>query len=177
MALTLTWRNDDREIAAFRTAIAAIAPGSRVLATSFPEDYQQRRNPAIFPLVHVAAFAVIDREVFLPSLFSFATPLRFTTPPRTLDDNAQLAAHWVDWQPSPAFDAADGETRQKVSVFGRWNFLYDSYLTTTDWSRWPEDYDYLIDYHFDPHPNPVPALLTEVVHGDWFTIYRIHPPQ
>jgi hypothetical protein len=176
IALTLTWRDYDHEIAAFRAAAAKIEPGARVLATAFPEDYQQRRNPAIFPLVHVAAYAVIDRDVFLPSLFTFATPLRFTTPPRTLEDNARLAAHWRDWLPSAAFTGTDAATRQAVSAFGQRNFLYDSYLTTIDWSRWPEDYDYLVDYRFEPAGNPVPALLTEVARGDWFTIYRIHPP-
>jgi hypothetical protein len=35
----------------------------------------------------------------------------------------------------------------------------------------------LIDLDFGRQENPVPALLTEVRRGSYFTIYRIHPPQ
>jgi hypothetical protein len=177
VALSLTWSGYEGDVAEFRAADRRIAPGSRVLATAFPVDYQQRRDPAIFPLVHLAAFSVIDRDAFLPSLFSFATPLRFRADTRDPTAFAFQPMEKIVWQPrNPAFASADAATRQAVEDLAERNRLSDSYLSVVDWAHWPEDFDYLVVFHFDSRANPVPALLTEVAQGRTFTIYRIHPP-
>ncbi len=178
IALSVTWSGYERDVAEFRVADQQIARGSRVLATSFPVDYQQRRDPAIFPLVHLAAFSVIDRDAFLPSLFSFATPLRFTADTRDPTAFAFRPMEKIVWQPrNPAFASADAATKRAVEDLAERNRLDDSYLSVVDWAHWPEDFDYLVVFHFDSRANPVPALLTEVAQGRIFTIYRIHPPQ
>jgi len=178
IALSVTWSGYERDIAEFRAADQQIEPGARVLATSFPTDYQQRRDPAIFPLVHLAAFTVIERDAFLPSLFSFATPLRFTADKRDPTEFALAPMEPIVWQPrDAAFASADAATRSAVADLAERNRMNDSYLSVIDWAHWPEDYDYLVVYHFDTVTNPVPALLTEVVRGRIFTIYRIHSPQ
>jgi hypothetical protein len=178
IALTITWSGYERDIAEFRAADQQIERGARVLATSFPDDYQQRRDPAIFPLVHLAAFSVIDRDAFLPSLFSFATPLRFTADRRDPTEFAFARMEKIVWQPrDAAFASADAATGNAVADLAQRNRMNDSYLSVIDWAHWPEDYDYLVVYRFDTAANPVPALLTEVARGRIFTIYRIHPPQ
>jgi hypothetical protein len=178
VALAITWSDYERDIAEFRAADQQIDRGARVLATPFPTHYQQRRDPAIFPLVHLAAFSVIDRDVFLPSLFSFATPLRFTTDRRDPTESAFAPREKIVWQPrDAAFASADDATRSAVANLAEASRLNDSYLSVVDWAHWPEDFDYLIAFHFDAAANPVPALLTEVARGRIFTIYRIHAPQ
>jgi hypothetical protein len=178
IALSITWSGYERDFAEFRGADQKIERGARVLATAFPDDYQRRRDPAIYPLVHLAAFSVIDRDVFLPSLFSFATPLRFTTDARDPTASAFAAMEKIVWQPrNAAFASADAATRNAVESLAETNRLNDSYLSVIDWAHWPDDFDYLIVFHFDAATNPVPALLTEVAKGRIFTIYRIHPPQ
>jgi hypothetical protein len=178
IALSITWSGYEQDIVAFRAADQQIERGARVLATSFPDDYQRRRDPAIFPLVHLAAFSVIDRDVFLPSLFSFATPLRFTADTRDPTLFAFAPMEKIVWQPRDAtFASTDAPTRSAVADLAERNRMNDSYLSVIDWSHWPEDYDYLVLFHFETTTNPVPALLTEVAKGRIFTIYRIHPPQ
>jgi hypothetical protein len=178
IVLAVTWHGHARDIAEFRAADQALKRGSRVLATAFPGDYQRRREPAIFPLVHLAAFSVIDRDVFLPSLFAFATPLRFTAYTHGRSASRFAPVHKIVWQPrDAAFASADTATRRAVEGLAQRNLLNDSYLSVVDWAHWPEDFDYLIDFHFEPAANPVPAMLTEVARGRIFTIYRIHPPR
>jgi hypothetical protein len=178
VALAFTWSGYEKDFAEFRAADQKIERGARVLATSFPEDYLQRRDPAIFPLLHLAAFSVIDRDAFLPTLFSFATPLRFTADTRDPTAFAFTPKEKIVWQPrDTAFAAADPDTRRAVAALAELNRLNDSYLSVIDWAHWPEDFDYLVTYDFDGATNPVPALLTEVARGRIFTIYRIHPPQ
>jgi len=178
VALSFTWSGYERDIAEFRAADQKIERGARVIATSFPNDYQQRRDPAIFPLVHLAALSVIDRDVFLPSLFSFSTPLRFTADTRDPMAFAFAPLEPIVWQPrDPAFAAADATTRRAVEELAEINRLNDSYVSAIDWAHWPEDFDYLVAFHFETAANPVPSLLTEVARGRIFTIYRIHPPQ
>jgi hypothetical protein len=52
----------------------------------------------------------------------------------------------------------------------------DAFTSRIDWSDWPENFDYVVDFHLGRPGNPVPALLTELARGSYFTIYRIHPP-
>jgi hypothetical protein len=177
-ALSITWAGYERDIAEFRAADQKIARGARVLAASFPSDYQQRRDPAIFPLVHLAAFTVIDRDAFLPTLFTFATPLRFTVDRRDPTEFAFAPMETLVWQPrDAAFATADAATRAAVAELAERNRLNDSYLSVIDWAHWPEDYDYLVVFHFEAATNPLPALLTEAARGRIFTIYEIHPPR
>jgi hypothetical protein len=177
--LTVTWQSYAHDFAEFRAATAAIDRGSRVLAVPMPNDYVQQRSPAIFPYGHLAALAVIERDVFLPQMFTLATPLRFTRDRRDLTENLRISKTGkpLEWHPADRFAAADAETIRQVQTLGQSSFWNDSFLSAVDWSRWPEDYDYLVDVHFAPADNPVPALLTEVARGSFFVIYKIHPPQ
>jgi hypothetical protein len=121
---------------------------------------------------------VIDRQVFLPQIYTVATPLAFTREGKAIDSDTLARRRTVRWHPaSPAFAAVGPETVRRVEDVGQRISDHDLYTSTIDWSNWPERFDYLIDFHLGRLGNPVPALLTEVLHGSYFTIYRIHPPQ
>jgi hypothetical protein len=84
----------------------------------------------------------------------------------------------VRWHPaSPAFASVDPDTVRQVEQVAQRITEADGFFSTIDWSDWPERFDYLIDFQQDAPGNPVPALLTEVVRGSYFTIFRVHPPR
>jgi hypothetical protein len=94
-------------------------------------------------------------------------------------ENLRDSQRPLEWHPAdPRFAAAKPETIREVEALGQSGLLDGSYFNTVDWSRWPENFDYLIVFNFKRMAgNPVAALLTPVAEGSFFTIYRIHPPQ
>jgi hypothetical protein len=113
----------------------------------------------------------------MPLLYTFATPLEFTPAGADIFSDQLAKTRKVTWHPiDPAFFGAKPETVQEVEQAGQLMSDEDLYTSTIDWSDWPERFDYLIDFHFGRPGNPVPALLSEVARGSYFTIYRIHPP-
>lgn len=41
------------------------------------------------------------------------------------------------------------------------------------WGAWPETFDYVVAIRFGNWENPVPDVLTPVVRGSFFDVYRI----
>jgi hypothetical protein len=119
----------------------------------------------------------MDRQVFMPRIYTYATPLQFTGKSKELYSETLARSRTVRWHRASAFVAADPETVLQVERVGQRISNDDTYSSTIDWSDWPERFDYLIDFHLGRPGNPVPALLTEVSRGSYFAIYRIHPPQ
>jgi hypothetical protein len=172
--LSAQWRDFDADYREFRAADVEIERGSRVIVIPFDQDFLAAQEPRL-PYWYVASLAVIDRSIFLPHLYTIATPLRFT------DGRAAAPtglARSIEWHPTAAaFAAADADTIDRVGDVMQRLSLWDLVTKTTDWSDWPEQYDYLIDLDFGKTENPVPKLLTEIRRGSYFTIYRIHPPR
>jgi hypothetical protein len=170
------WRDFDADYRAFRAADTEIERGSRVIVIPFDRD-QEVDRPRL-PYWYVASLAVIDRSVFLPHLYTIATPLRFTGGRAPGLSGPALPARRTDWEPTTTeFAASDAETIRLVRDTTLRMAPWDLVTNPIDWSDWPEQYDYLIDLDFAWKKNPVPALLTEIRRGSFFTIYRIHPPQ
>jgi hypothetical protein len=176
--ITAQWRAFDADYREFRAADALIERGSRVVAIP-PADETLRLHPQpLFPHTHVADFAVIDRDAFVPQLFTFATPLRFTAPGAALSSDQFANARTVHWRPTdPRFVSLDPRSLAQADAVGQAISDNDLVTSAIDWSDWPERFDYAVDLDFGQHTNPVPALLTEVARGSYFTLYRIHPPQ
>jgi hypothetical protein len=173
--LTDQWRVFDADYREFRAAAASIDRGSRVVV--IPVDLDERADRPRLPYWYLASLAVIDRSVFLPHLYTIATPLRFTDGRAADLVGPALAARRSAWQPGmKEFAAADAETIGAVGTVIQRMAPWDMVTNPIDWSDWPEQYDTLIDLDFGKKENPVPALLTEVRRGAIFTIYRIHPP-
>lgn len=170
------WRVFDADYREFRAAAASIDRGSRVM--TIPFDLGETADRPRLPYWYLASLAVIDRSVFLPHLYTIATPLRFKDGRAADLIGPALASRRIHWQPSEKeFAVADAETIRAVDAVIQRMAPWDTVTNPIDWSDWPEQYDTLIDLDFGQKENPVPALLTEVQHGAVFTIYRIHPPQ
>jgi hypothetical protein len=176
VTVSTQWAVFDADYREFRAADAAIETGSRVVVIPF--DLSRPEARPRLPYWYLASWAVIDRSVFLPHLYTIATPLRFTEGRAPRLSGPALAARSLDWQPTaPPFAAADAATVGQVGKVIERLSPWDMVTNPIDWSNWPEQYDYLIDLDFGRKENPVPALLTEVRQGSYFTLYRIHPPQ
>jgi hypothetical protein len=174
--LTDQWRAFDADYREFRAADVVLEQGSRVIVMPF--DRSRTGLRPLLPYWFVASFAVIDRRIFLPHLYTIATPLRFTDgrAPRLIEP--AHAVHRMDWQPTAlSFATADAKTIGQVGTVIQRLLPWDEATNPIDWSDWPEQYDYLIDIDFGRKENPVPALLSEIRQGSYFTIYRIHPPR
>lgn len=171
------WQKFDEDYREFRTASAQLERASRVVVFPFRQDFRQEPQP-LNPYNFIAAFAVIDQQVFLPNLYTFATPLDFTASGAAIRTNQLAKLRKVRWHPtSLEFVAADQETIRQVEEIGQLISIKDLYTSTIDWSDWPERFDYAIDFSLGRFENPVPSLLTEIWRGSYFSIYRIHPPQ
>jgi hypothetical protein len=176
VTLTEQWRVFDADYREFRTASSAIERGSRVMVIPF--DLCKTASRPRLPYWYLASLAVIDRSVFLPHLYTIATPLRFREGRAGDLVGPALAARRMAWQPAmPEFAGTNAATVAQVGAVIQRMATWDTVTNPIDWSDWPEQYDILIDLDFGAKVNPVPALLTEVGRGAVFTIYRVHPPQ
>ena len=170
------WRVFDADYREFRAAAAQIERGSRVMVIPF--DLGKSADRPRLPYWYVASLAVIDRSVFLPHLYTIATPLRFTEGRAAGVAWSDLQARPMEWRPTTAaFAAANAEAIRQAGDVVQRMARWDMVTNPIDWSDWPEQYDTLIDLDFGDVVNPAPALLTEVRRGNFFTIYRIHPPR
>jgi hypothetical protein len=174
---TLEWKRIDADYREFRAADGALERGSRVAV--IPVGHDLRADPAPrLPYWYVACLAVIDRQVFMPLLYTAATPLELTEEGKALNGDELAHGRKVpEWHPAdPAFAGIDPQTLRQVQIAAQRMSDDDAFTSRIDWSDWPERFDYLIDFHMGRAGNPVPALLSEVRRGSYFTIYRIHPP-
>jgi MFS family permease len=175
--VTADWRRLDADIGEFRAALGVIDRGSRVVVAQSLDDDRVPPVPSLYPYRHFAAFAVIDRDVFLPHLFSAATPLRFVSPGGRWNTDQLAVIRNPKWHPAdPAFAATDMRSQLQARAVTRAIQEFDLGTSSIDWTDWPERFDFLIAIDYGQAENPVPALLTELHRGSFFTIYRIHPP-
>jgi hypothetical protein len=171
------WTRIDADYREFRAADAKLEPGSRLAVIPIGDDLRADPAPAL-PYWYIACLAVIDRQVFMPLLYTVATPLDLTTEGKALDGNELARGRQVPaWRPTDlAFAGVDPETVRQVQWTAQRMSDDDAFTSRIDWSDWPEHFDYVVDFHLGRPGNPVPALLSELARGSYFTIYRIHPP-
>jgi hypothetical protein len=170
------WGHFDADYREFRAADAQLEQGSRLVVIPWERDFRAEPQP-LLPYWYVASFAVIDRDAFMPLLYTFATPLEFAPAGAKILSGTLAKTRQVAWRPvDPAFAEADSATIRQAEAVGQRISAADLYTSTIDWSDWPEQFDYALDLNFGRFENPVPALLTEVWRGSYFSLYRIHPP-
>ncbi len=154
-----TWHRHDAAFSEFRRASQAIEPGARLLMV------QTQREDEKFDQVywHLAAIAVIERSVFLPTLFSDRTaqPVHVTEAYEYID-----TPFGTPITPDMLRAAADPDTaRMTGEPLPTGHRLF--------WLNWPQNFDYVLHVHFGENENPMPALLRRVHHGSYFDIYRV----
>jgi hypothetical protein len=175
--VTADWRRMAADIAELRAALTVLDRSSKVVVMESTLDGRDPPAASLYPYRHLAAFAVIDRNVFLPHLFSAATPLRFVSPGGNWTTEQLAVVRNPEWHPEkPAASAAEYKTKLAVRKVTQAIQEFDLATSTVDWTDWPERFDYLIDFDYGRGENPVPALLTELHRGSYFTIFRIHSP-
>jgi hypothetical protein len=175
-AISHDWRKFDADYREFRAADVQLEHGSRVMMIPAAAGPGNRPEPR-FPYAFVAAFAVIDRDVFLPYLFTASTPLRLAPDGAKILSDQLAWSREIRWRPTtPAFAGADPETIRQAEEVARRVADGDINTSTIDWSDWPERFDYAVDLNLGRYVNPAPSLLTEIARGSYFSIYRIHPP-
>jgi hypothetical protein len=172
------WSHFNADYREFRAAEDVLDRGSRVAMIPVGKDDLRAEPQPQTPYWWVSSFAVIDRQVFMPLIYTYATPLALAGAAKELYSDTPARRRTVHWHPvGSAFAASDAETVRQVEQVGQRISDDDTFSSTIDWSDWPERFDYLIDFHLGRFGNPVPALLTEVRRGSYFTIFRIHPPR
>ncbi|HKT73576.1 MAG TPA: hypothetical protein VJQ47_11840 [Steroidobacteraceae bacterium] len=135
---------NDRWIMRYRQVVAAIPRGATVLPV-----YTQPKQATLYPFMHVASFAVLDRDAVIPYLFAAdrGDPMkyfRYINRPYTPDEMWYRAR--AKWRASPERHfAIEGQTytwRISYSQKGRrWQLL--PYIPV-DWNQITCTYDYLL---------------------------------
>lgn len=154
-----SWRGYDAQYSEFRHASEAIDPGARLLVVQDVRD--EGFSTAYW---HVAALAVIDRSVFLPTLFTDRTaqPVHATAAYEAIDTpfgspiTPELLRIGADPDKAARLAGARLPTGERIY-----------------WANWPKNFDFLLYVHFGTGENPMPERLRRVHAGSFFDIYRI----
>lgn len=154
------WRDYDREFAEFRLATTAIEPGSKLLvATRAPAETLKHK-----PYWHMAAIAVIERSVFLPTLFTDRRRHSvLVKPPYDVLDA-------VDVTPLPVRMLVETSDPDRAR---QWRTVRLDRAVNRYWTGWPEHFDYVLILDGEGAANPLPHLMDRVASGAAFDLYRV----
>ncbi len=188
-SLSQSWRELDKDFAELRSASHVIELGARLLPVlNLPtsgDEHSQRSSGLIDGLLtmqgysavrtsggrsvpspvywHLPALAVVERSVFLPTLFTEPQqPLRAAPANERIDTPSGHAATLAQLLAG----ADPSQARLLVNMVDRLgNKAY--------WAFWPENFDYVLVLDFGESRNPLPKLLDRVHKGSYFTIYEV----
>ena len=160
------WRAFDRTVAELRQAVAAIEPGAQLL----PVEDDGALPPNMSPLYpkqhwHLPALAVIERSVFLPTLFTGHTTIAPAPALRPIDTP-------VGDPISPRLLAMGADPALSPVPLG---FHLEHYMRAY-WIGWPRHFDYLLLIQFGQREALDADRLVPVAHGGMFDIFRIRRP-
>jgi hypothetical protein len=159
-------RKHDAQIAELRAAFAAVVPeGARLLAArDFPHGDERREIGFWLVHHHSVAYAVIDRSVYTPTLFTDPEKQPIVVTPRYRYFNTPYG------NPVP-----DHELRRGADPVwaGRLFGLSDSRGRKYYWTYWPSFFDYVVVFRNEPRSNPAPRHMKLVKSGSYFDIYRV----
>jgi hypothetical protein len=160
------WSDLDRKFTEFRQASAAIEPGSRIFVIEDMEDLPPGKIPVYgMQFWNLAGLAVIERSVFLPTLFTGHVGLRAAPAVQHLDTPVGVpltrAILRQDMDPKTSRFPLGHH-------FSRYVWIY--------WTGWPAQYDYAVAVRFANSENPAPEHLQPVERGSYFDIYRVIAP-
>lgn len=159
------WRVYDLQFAEFRVASQRIAPGASLLVTRKP-DLFVLNGRVVFRRVysHLPALAVIDRSVFLPSLFTGPQqPIQAASAYAALD--TPFDGHALTLE--NLREGADPGRAKQLEGF------VDRRGIKAYWAFWPERFENLLMLDVETAENPFPSLLTPVHQGSFFSLYAV----
>ena len=171
-ALAVTWADLDRQFSEFRAAIHEVPRGARLLVVQ-PEKSGTRPIPGMSGLIanhwnmdyaHMAALAVIERDLFIPYLFTGWTTIVPAGP-------APKAFNTVGG-PISSENLADALDPGRAAILRN----IDSVLGEKPyWADWPRMFDYALWIDFGTPAPQVPAQMEAIHKGSFFRLYRIIP--
>lgn len=160
----ITLQAADRQVAELRLMLAQLPRGARLMVSSVKSGDATVKVAPHSMTAHAPLLATIDRDAFVPILFTELTTLKPRAAMRPISDTPQgtavrmqdLLAERPAAAPRPAADS-----RGRVAY----------------WHNWQADFDYLLWHHSGTtQPAPPPHVLQPVATGTAFNLYRIVRP-
>jgi hypothetical protein len=159
------WRIYDAQIAEYRAAAAIFEPGARILQAQ-NIGAPVAGEPGAFRDIyyHFTNFSVLDRGVFLPTLFTDPVKQPIVAAPELKEIDTPVG--WPvstgglrAWADPAVFDWFGDD----IQVGDQRHYGY----------MWQDRFDYVVLVHGESAENPVPELLEPVSAGSYFTIFRV----
>lgn len=163
--VTGDWRVYDAQIAEYRAAAAIFKPGERILQAQ-DQGAPVAGEPGAFRDIyyHFTSYSVLDRGVFLPTLFTDPVKQPIIAAPRLKEIDTPVGlpisiGGLRAWADPALFDWFDGDIQ--IGDQRHYGFM------------WQDRFDYVVLIHGGEAENPVPELLEPVSAGSFFTIFRV----
>jgi len=153
----------DRQFLEFRNAVSEISEGSRVLVSI--EDATGKFALPRRAYWNMAMIAVIERNAFLPMLFTETTQVRPTARNRDLNGPTGGALQSEDLVSGLDSEFIAHNRNRKINAYDR---IY--------WAAWPEHFDYLVRINPVAIDDRVTAELEDIAHHSFFEIGKIRKP-
>jgi hypothetical protein len=159
---TTLLRRLDSQIAQLRDLLTHLPRGARLLVVDGPQDAPGRLAPRAI-IEHMSLVATIDRDAFVPLLFTGTTPLQLAPAMRNSASQAVGALTLAQLQEGLARAAPPGPLppyRDGAQMF---------------WLGWPTKFDNVLLTHFGADAGKLPSNLQPVAGNAVATLYRIVP--
>ncbi len=162
---THDWRVYDQQIAEYRAAAAVITPGARILQVQ-ERTLPVAGEPGAFRDVyyHFAAYSVIDRSVFLPTLFTDPTKQPIVAVPELAEVDTPVGwpirpGELRAWADPAVFDWFDGD--DDIGDVRRYGYM------------WQDRFDFVVHLHDGRGGNLAPGVIELAAEGSYFSIFRV----
>lgn len=160
------WRVYDRQVREYRQAALLIEPGSSILQSQTTPEAPETAPNAFGPVYwHLATYSVIDRDAFVPTVF---------TDPTKQPVGASAARAIIDTPFGNLPDAAELVAGADIAVRGK-TPRTDLDGTRRYWTDWPHRFDYVVALSGAGLPANLGPLLEPEHEGSFFVIYRVIP--
>ncbi len=164
--ITLHWIDYDRMYSEMRTAARSVEPGSRILPAV--EDWSDVDRVAPTPyhrvFYHAPALLLLERPVFLPSIFTAEGRQPLSVQPAYA---RQDVPHMTPLPIDRLVLAVNAESRDELLRTQPFHAFQDRF------ADWPASFDYVLMLDFGAPRNPLPHLLAPTHSGSYFTLYKV----
>ena len=154
------WRYYGHRFAEFRAASSSIKPGSKIVTVLDGDAIGLASDQ---PYWHMAEYAIIDRHVFTPLLFTTRGQHVIELTPAVSGIAAASAQQGSPPDISEIDDLAAGNSRDDRDIREVFPYLL----------RFQCHFDVAVVIHLAGHRSPVPDMLTPMHEGSFFSLYRI----
>jgi len=159
-ALAGNWSYYDRRFVEFRAADRLLKPGSKIVTVL---DGEAMGFASDQPYWHMSEYAIVDRNVFTPLLFTTHAQHVIELTPAVSGIAATSAQQGSPPDISELDDLANGNTRDDPDIREVFPYLL----------RFQCSFDVAVVIHLGGHRSPVPDMLAPMHEGSFFTLYRI----